>query len=331
VISAETLTAIDVTGRERCFDGSSGACPDYDEVFEGLPAAPEQSFLDYLARCDCTPEQKRWAAQYVEGFNAARRERISVKWLAQQEKAAGSIDGENLFRIFSGYDRVSSALWQGRVRLNTPVESIRWKREQVRVMPGNFHAPRVLVTVPLGVLQNGRLRLEPEPPRFRDALQLLEMGQAFKLTLRFEEAFWEDFGFLHTLDRAFPTWWTSLPVRAPVLTAWAAGPAADPFIGRGERHAVEAATDDLRRIFGSKAGIPIAWQMHDWNADPFACGAYSYVGVGGLEAPRMLAEPVENTIFFAGEATNTDGHCGTVHGAIATGIRAADQVYQSLG
>jgi monoamine oxidase len=45
----------------------------------------------------------------------------------------------------------------------------------------------------------------------------------------------------------------------------------------------------------------------------------------------MLAEPVENTIFFAGEATNTDGHCGTVHGAIATGIRAADQVYQSLG
>lgn len=331
LIRRDVLAAIDVTGGELCFDGELGACPDYGPVLEALPAAPEQSFAEYLAKARGTPEQKRWAAYYVEGFNAAHRERISVRWLAQMERAAGAIDGENLFRIFHGYDRTASALWAGKVRLNTPVGTIRWKPGRVDLMPGKFTAPRVLVTVPLGVLQSGGLTIEPEPPRFRHALERLEMGQVFKLTLIFEEAFWDDFGFLHAADCAFPTWWTTLPVRVPVLTAWAAGPAAEALLGRGDAEIVGRAMDDLRRIFGSRAAVPVSWHMHGWHADPFARGAYSYVCVGGMDAAAALSSPVENTLFFAGEATNTDGHSGTVHGAIATGLRAADQIYNSLG
>jgi monoamine oxidase len=66
--------------------------------------------------------------------------------------------------------------------------------------------------------------------------------------------------------------------------------------------------------------------FHDWDNDPFSRGAYSYVGVNGLEAQRLLASPVENTLFFAGEATVTQGAIGTVHGAMATGKRAAREV-----
>jgi len=66
--------------------------------------------------------------------------------------------------------------------------------------------------------------------------------------------------------------------------------------------------------------------MHNWRGDPFSRGSYSYMPVGGLEAPAALAEPVEDTLFFAGEATNTAGHSGTVHGAIASGIRAAQEI-----
>src|SRR5262249_2935869 len=66
--------------------------------------------------------------------------------------------------------------------------------------------------------------------------------------------------------------------------------------------------------------------VRDWQAEPFSLGAYSYVPIGAITAPIALAEPVANTLFFAGEATNTDGASATVHGAIATGYRPADQI-----
>jgi monoamine oxidase len=66
--------------------------------------------------------------------------------------------------------------------------------------------------------------------------------------------------------------------------------------------------------------------IKDWQAEPFSSGAYSYVPVGAITAPITLAEPVANTLFFAGEATNSEGASATVHGAIATGYRAADQI-----
>ena len=70
--------------------------------------------------------------------------------------------------------------------------------------------------------------------------------------------------------------------------------------------------------------------MHDWTHDPFARGAYSYQTVGGDQAPAALARPLRGTVFFAGEASDTDGRTGTVHGAIATGRRAAEEVTRSL-
>ena len=70
--------------------------------------------------------------------------------------------------------------------------------------------------------------------------------------------------------------------------------------------------------------------MHDWQEDPFSRGAYSYAAVGGIGRCKKLAEPVAGTLFFAGEATNSDGYNGTVHGAIATGLRAAKELLQSL-
>jgi len=54
------------------------------------------------------------------------------------------------------------------------------------------------------------------------------------------------------------------------------------------------------------------------------------VPVGGLDAPQLLAAPESGTLFFAGEATNGDGRSGTVHGAIATGERAAREVIGSV-
>lgn len=63
--------------------------------------------------------------------------------------------------------------------------------------------------------------------------------------------------------------------------------------------------------------------MHDWSADVFARGAYSYVKVGGQTARERLAAPLDDTLYLAGEATDTDGEAATVTGAWQTGLRAA--------
>lgn len=71
--------------------------------------------------------------------------------------------------------------------------------------------------------------------------------------------------------------------------------------------------------------------VHDWQSDPFSRGAYSYAKVGAGGAQARLAAPVENTLFFAGEATDTSGYNGTVHGAVASGYRAAEEIVRARG
>jgi len=66
--------------------------------------------------------------------------------------------------------------------------------------------------------------------------------------------------------------------------------------------------------------------FHDWQADPFSLGAYSYGKVGANEAQQVLTEPIQATLYFAGEGTDTTGNNGTVHGAIASGYRCAKKI-----
>jgi monoamine oxidase len=195
-----------------------------------------------------------------------------------------------------------------------------------------LHAERLVITVPLGVLQDGAIRFDPEPTHTLVAARALEFGQAIRVTLRFDRAFWEDeekfagASFLFSDEHVFPTWWTTRPVAAPVITGWSAGPKADALLGKNKTEVIRAALDSLGRILGMPLGrVENAW-FHDWHADPFARGAYSYVPAGALAARRRLCEPVQDTLYFAGEATDLLGYGGTVHGAIASGNRAAGQV-----
>ena len=123
-----------------------------------------------------------------------------------------------------------------------------------------------------------------------------------------------------------PTWWTPLPLLVPRITGWAGGPRAEALLDESEATRVDWSLDALaetlavpRRLLDRELE---AWAMHDWRADPWSLGAYSYAAVGGQGAHRALARPVESTLFFAGEATSAD-ETGTVSGAIATGRRAA--------
>ena len=118
-------------------------------------------------------------------------------------------------------------------------------------------------------------------------------------------------------------------------TGLASGPYAGVHAGRSKDDIVPSAVQSLARIM-EIAEPELRKQMagsfmHDWQADPFSRGAYSYASVGGMDAAKAYATPLANTLYLAGEATNSDGYNGTVHGAIATGLRAAEELLQSVG
>jgi monoamine oxidase len=162
-----------------------------------------------------------------------------------------------------------------------------------------------------------------------------------KILLRFAEPFWErlhdgryrDVSFFHAPDAALPTFWTAVPARVPLLVAWAGGARVHRLGRRASRTQLLASTlASLRELFGPGIDLPGLLQghyYHDWQKDPFARGAYSYVTVGGGAARGILAQPLEDTLFFAGEATDTADEAGTVAGALQSGVRAAREVLRT--
>jgi monoamine oxidase len=295
----------------------------------------------------------------VEGFHAADPRLISAQALADGGSPGDDIRERRLARVVQGYDRVMTRLAEplrSRIRLASVVTGIRWKSRHVTVeIAGRtpIAARAAIITVPLGVLQasgdsQGAITFEPELHEKMSALQHLRMGAVVRVTLRLSERFWADehfartyadesverMTFLHTTDKDFPTWWTTYPLMSPLIVGWSGGPRAQALAKQSSQIVVKRAADALARQCGitprrMRSLVEAAW-THDWEHDPFARGAYSYQAVGGTGAPDLLARPLRRTLFFAGEATDTEGATGTVHGAIASGRRAARQVMRTL-
>ncbi|RZU40939.1 flavin monoamine oxidase family protein [Edaphobacter modestus] len=353
LITETGLDTYERDGSQGCFkDGSLKRCREEDSAFhpfEGLEEfkGPDVSFNQYVAGLDATEAQRASARSFVEGFNAADSNQISVASLGAQQRAEDSIEGDRIFYLGAGYDRLAQYLanrivdYGGSIRLNSPVREIRWSPGSVEIIDDKqtFSAPRVILTIPLGVLQSGSLTIEPLPETILEAASQLRMGHATRFTLLFRDAFWtttrrssrmQDLSFLFSLDEMPPVWWTTHPHPSPLLTGWVGGPRSAELASLTPDQLAERACSTLARIFSLKPArvqnLLLGCYTHNWNSDPFALGAYSYVGAGGIDASRQLSEPVAGTLFFAGEHTDTTGHWGTVHAALRSGLRAARQV-----
>src|SRR5437868_4928597 len=321
-----------------------------DKLFAGMPAEePDQSFQHYLDRSGAADDLKQQALRYVEGFHAADPALISVHSLIRDSRAEEAIEGDHQYRIASGYDDLVRAMAERidpklcRIVKNAVVNEIIWQRGEViaRTSTAEFKAPRAIITLPLGVLKANSVGFSPSLPEKQKAMSFLEMGPVVRVSLCFATKFWQhdpemaDLSFLFTDDPEFPTWWTSNPLPYPILTGWAAGPNAAAHTGRSQDAIINSAVRALARILEfdeSKLRRQLTGTYaHDWQEDPFSRGAYSYASVGGIAAARALAAPVAETLYFAGEATNFEGYNGTIHGAMATGFRAAEELLQSLG
>jgi monoamine oxidase len=300
-----------------------GNWDEMDGIFDQMAKAPEQSFADFIAKVDAPEYVKQAATGFVEGFNAACKERVSVEWLNRENAASDEIEGDRSFRVRSGYDSVPAFLGKNLdIRLNTAVRRLSWQRGAVvaETDAGEFRASKAIVAVPVAVLLERALIVDPEPQTLSRARAAIGVGNAIRVTFRFRDPV-PEIGFLHG-DRPFPVCWTD----GPVVTAWAAGPKADALSGLTPEQLKQTALSSLRAILEKDPGEPEGAWLHGWRADPWSLAAYSFVRVGGLAVQQQLCEPVDDTLYFAGEAVAPSGHVGTVHGAIVSGIHAATSV-----
>ena len=341
------LAAIDSVRSQRYLDaGRLQPVNAFEEAQRALgeaePPDPDVSFAAFLSRQRLGAKTKLFARLMVQGFDAADPAAASARSILEEWGEGGSL-GASQPRPQGGYGALMDWLAQSvvatgaRLQLDAHVRAVEWKHGSAVVRgrawgrPFAFRARRVVVTLPLGVLQSAdSVRFRPALRTKRAALAMLASGPVIRVALRFHKPFWQkrapEAAFFHVPEAAFPTFWTPLPMRAPLLTAWAGGPKAARLTGWSRDRLVTTALSTVAKAFGVEPERELAAAyVHDWHADPFSRGGYSYVKVGGMGARERLAEPLEGTLFFAGEATDA-AEAGTVAGALRSGERAAREV-----
>ena len=247
-------------------------------------------------------------------------------WYGQESEEFGGADA--LFP--GGFDQITTHLARGLdIRLSAQVAQV--APGQLRLTDGTrIAADHVICTVPLGVLQSGKIRFaEALEPARQAAIKGLRMGLLNKCWLRFDRVAWpDDVDWIGWLGPRPGYWgeWVSLArgLGAPVLLGFNAADAAAEVEGLSDRDTIAAAHDALRAMFGTRFPAPIAAQVTRWGQAPFSLGSYSFNAVGtGPDSRRALAGVEwDGALWFAGEATSPD-YFGTAHGAVLSGQSVA--------
>jgi monoamine oxidase len=330
---------------------------------------PDRSFAAFLAGRPgghSLARERMLAGQWVRGYQAADPARASERALADGGSPGDDESEQRQARVLEGYDRIPAHLARGLTReprLGTVVTRVEWARgaaeltirshDDGRPLP-TVSARAAVLTVPLGVLQapageSAAIAFAPALPKSKaDALRCLTEGHVVRVSVVLDEQLWltkppravsggrslQRLAFIHPAGDDMPVCWTAYPTNAPLLVTWFGGPEAESLARLDHEEIEERAVGALaRRLHVARRRFERhvrGCHMHNWAADPFSRGAYSYVLVGGADAATALARPVDGTLFFAGEAFDAEGRNGTVEGAIASGRRAAGQVKRAL-
>ena len=220
-----------------------------------------------------------------------------------------------------------------KINYNQFVKSIDYSEELVSIgtQDGtNYTGNAVIVTVPLTMLKASTINFYPALPKDKqNAIQKIGMDAGMKIILKFKQPFWQA-NTNSIFGKLIPEYWVSSEGRSSkeyVLTAFVNGKNAEYLSHQGEE-AVNLIINELDSIFGNKLASNYLEKSYimDWFKEPFIKGAYSYDKVGIGDSRNLLAASLENKVFFAGEATCTNGHHASIHGAMESAKIAVDEL-----
>jgi monoamine oxidase len=260
--------------------------------------------------------------------NGAELSRVSV-W-----DSGNYVDSHLNWRVRAGYGAMISAIGAScDVALGTEVRKIDHSGRDIRLVTsrGNIRARRVICTVPTTMIAEGLVQFSPALPDKVAAAAGLPLGNAEKVMLAVDEPgiFPEEAHLFGATDRVATGSYDLRPFGQACIEAFFGGKLARELAATEELAAF--AVEELVGLMGSDFRCkvhPVAASA--WTKDRFCRGSYSHALPGYSQCRAILAEPVDDRLFFAGEATSTS-FFSTAHGAYESGIRAAAEVARTLG
>jgi len=271
--------------------------------------------------------------QSVELGSAEDEENIPIGALVSEyEYMENAGDDEE---VFGGFDQFTSHLSKNLdIKLNSPVSKITYSSDGVEVFTNDktYTPDVVVVTVPLGVLQKNLIEFVPDlPEKKKEAINNISWGSVNKVIFKFPYNFWGDVEnfFIEREDRhAFTTWLSNeVMVNEPVIYSFFSGEFSRNMEKETDDYIIEEAMKSLRVAYGDDIPEPEAYLITRWGMEPYILGSYSAPGHNqdDLKLRTELANPIQNKIFFAGEATSVLEY-GFTHGALNTGLREAAKI-----
>lgn len=259
--------------------------------------------------------------------------RLSSKYFYDDDEFAG----EDVY-ISNGYQHIVKYLAQKLpYKLNTKVKNIDYSQNRVIVGTSDkkYIADKLILTVPLGVLQYGNIKFRPElPSKKLRSIHRLGMGTVNKIVLVFDHIFWEKkiehFGISSSKKGAYNYFINLYRINGQkALMTFAFGSFAQKMEKQSDKEVKKDILQQLRKIYGKKVPKPTAFYRTKWASDPLFRGAYSFASVNSVPKDfDRIATPIKEQVYFAGEHTNHK-YRGTVHGAYLSGQKAANLLIQS--
>lgn len=301
---------------------SFGAAWDrWEQAARAALDGPDQPLSTFIAPDD----PWRPMIDAISGYaNGAPLGAVSLHdWIAYEDAA-----GEDNWAVVEGYGTlVADHARPLAIRLNTPVTRIDHRDRTIRLdtPAGTLTADRVVVAVPTPILAEGGIVFDPPLPAKQDAAANLPLGLADKVFLAVDRPPWPAHQHLTGNPHAVCTASHRLsPFGWPIVESFFGGACAEAM--ESEAAAIQFAIDELVALLGSDWRTrlhPLA--ATDWAHAPHIRGSYSHARVRHAGARRILAEPVDDRLFFAGEACSAHDF-STAHGAYATGVAAAHAI-----
>jgi lysine-specific histone demethylase 1B len=273
----------------------------------------------------------------MAGEYGTRSSLLSLKYTPQEFEnwSSGGKDFKYARTQFDLINEVVAASVVDDIIFNSPVTGIDYAGGTVSVTTASntvYEADRVLVTVPLGVLKAGLINFNPNLPTDKlDAIQSVGFDAGMKIFLKFSQNFWNgrSVGGASVCPAYYDVGYGKTG-NDHVLGAFLMGEKAEYLSSLGQ-NAIQPLLAELDDIFNGQATANfVDSHIMDWGQEPYVRGAYSFSSLGIGNKRNALATSVNDRLFFAGEATHTDGHFQTVHGALETGEREFEKILASV-
>ena len=322
----------------------------WDELLKQMKnLKTDLSFVDFLEKYFSGENNKQLRSsvtRYAEGFDLADINKASTKALFKE----WNNEDHHQYRIKKGYGKLMNYLQKkcvdnGCIILKEKiVTKIKWKKNEVKIFTKqkeNFTAKKVLITIPVSLMQDekleGSIKFEPAIDKTVQAFQQIGFGSVLKILLYFKKAFWERKKQKISIilsDQQIPTWWTQLPEKNKILTGWLGGPNAEKLSSVNNDEILQIALKSLSEIFNMPVKELhkqlISSHIFKWHKEKFSNGAYTFPMPKTNDAIKKINKPIEETIFFAGEALYIGNAPGTVEAALENGKKTTSKILQSF-